>query len=94
MPHLLKSGSARELTEKQGPEKCRPFVLDVPSQWVPSGQAFLDLLSSRTLLTLRDSDCWSVAELFVCLIFFLLLLSAPFIPATKTATFLKSDALK
>lgn len=50
MPHLLKSGSARELTEKQGPEKCRPFVLDVPSQWVPSGQAFLDRLSSRTLL--------------------------------------------
>lgn len=93
LPHLLKSGSARDLTEKQSPKKCRPFVLDVPSQWVPSVKAFL---ASWALELGYSAGLWLlVCGWVVCLYhFFLLLLSAPFIPATKTATFLKSDALK
>lgn len=49
----------------RAPKKCRPFVLGVTIQCMPSFEAFLDLLS---LWTLGLCVCGSVAELFVCVI--------------------------
>lgn len=79
VPHLLKSGSARELCWVSLHNGCLQSRQNCPSSVLKLGYSAGTLTAGLLLSCLYH--------------FFLLLLSAPFILAIKTATFLKSDAL-